>query len=168
MDGTGIKQAVTDFISKYKFAVLVFAVGLLLMILPDTKATEQKTENQITNITQEDSMEDKLSHILSSVKGAGQVQVMLSYASGQETVYQMDTDVSKNESNQTEKKDTVTVTDSDRNQIGLVQRIDPPTCQGALIVCQGADDAAVKLAIVEAVARITGLSTDKICVLKMK
>ena len=98
MDGTGIKQAVTDFISKYKFAVLVFAVGLLLMILPDTKATEQKTENQITNITQEDAMEDKLSHILSSVKGAGQVQVMLSYASGQETVYQMDTDVSKNES----------------------------------------------------------------------
>ena len=168
MDGTGIKQAVTDFISKYKFAVLVFAVGLLLMILPDTKATEQKTENQITNITQEDAMEDKLSHILSSVKGAGQVQVMLSYASGQETVYQMDTDVSKNESNQTEKKDTVTVTDSDRNQIGLVQRIDPPVCQGALIVCQGADDAAVKLAIVEAVARITGLSTDKICVLKMK
>lgn len=168
MDGTGIKQAVTDFISKYKFAVLVFAVGLLLMILPDTKDTAQKTENQITNITQEDAMEDKLSHILSSVKGAGQVQVMLSYASGQETVYQMDTDVSKNESNQTEKKDTVTVTDSDRNQIGLVQRIDPPICQGALIVCQGADDAAVKLAIVEAVARITGLSTDKICVLKMK
>lgn len=168
MDRIRIKQAVTDFITKYKFAVLVFAVGLLLMIIPDTTTSDAETERQESTVAQEQSMEEKLSQILSKVKGAGQVQVMLSYASGQETVYQTDTDISQGEANRTEKNDTVTITDSNRNQTGLIQRIDPPICQGALIVCQGADDAAVKLAIVEAVASITGLTTDKISVLKMK
>jgi hypothetical protein len=39
---------------------------------------------------------------------------------------------------------------------------------GAVIVCQGADKPVVRLAIVEAVADATGLSTDTITVLKMK
>ena len=168
MDRIRVKQAVTDFIGKYKYAVLVFAVGLLLMILPDTGDSDPQVQIQETVESLELSMEEKLSQILSRVKGAGQVQVMLSYSSGQETVYQRDTDISEGEKNNSEKNDTVTVTDAQRNQTGLIQRIDPPVCRGALIVCQGADDAAVKLAVVEAVAKITGLSTDKICVLKMK
>jgi hypothetical protein len=39
---------------------------------------------------------------------------------------------------------------------------------GAIVVCQGADSPSVKLAITQAVAKITGLGTDEICVLKMK
>ena len=55
-----------------------------------------------------------------------------------------------------------------RKQTGLVQQVNPPTYLGAVIVCQGADSASVRLAIVEAVGSVTGLSTDKITVLKMK
>jgi len=168
LDRVKVKQAVVDFITKYKFVVLVFAVGLLLMILPDTKDVQQPEITQEAVLSQEDNMEEKLSKILSCVKGAGQVQVMLSYESGQETIYQTDRDVSEGEKSISEKVDTVTITDSERNQNGLIQRVDPPICMGALIVCQGADNASVKLAIVEAVARVTGLSSDKICVLKMK
>jgi hypothetical protein len=40
--------------------------------------------------------------------------------------------------------------------------------QGAVVLCQGAADAAVRLAVVEAVSKATGLGADKICVLKMK
>ena len=43
-----------------------------------------------------------------------------------------------------------------------------PTYLGAVIVCQGGDSPTVKLAIVEAVSNATGLSADKITVLKMK
>jgi len=49
-----------------------------------------------------------------------------------------------------------------------VQQVNPPTYLGAVIVCQGADSASVRLAIVSAVGSVTGLSTDKITVLKMK
>ena len=39
---------------------------------------------------------------------------------------------------------------------------------GAVILCQGADSATVRLQIVEAVSVYTGLSSNKIMVLKMK
>ena len=43
-----------------------------------------------------------------------------------------------------------------------------PEYRGALVVAQGADNAAIKLAITQAVAGLTGLSSDKITVVKMK
>ena len=39
---------------------------------------------------------------------------------------------------------------------------------GAIVVCQGGDNATVRLAIIEAVSNVTGLGADKISVLKMK
>lgn len=41
-----------------------------------------------------------------------------------------------------------------------------PTYQGAVIVCQGADDPAVCLSVTEAVAVLTGLGSEKITVVK--
>ena len=43
-----------------------------------------------------------------------------------------------------------------------------PVYQGAVVVCEGAERAAVRLAIVEAVSSLTGLGSDKISVIKMK
>ena len=65
-------------------------------------------------------------------------------------------------------EDTVIITGSDRSQQGLICQQIPPQYLGAVIVCQGADKAAVRLALVEAVSDATGLSTDAITVLKMK
>lgn len=41
-------------------------------------------------------------------------------------------------------------------------------CTGAVILCQGADAAEVRLHIVEAVSAFTGLGSNRILVLKMK
>lgn len=43
-----------------------------------------------------------------------------------------------------------------------------PVYQGALIVCSGAGSASVRLAVVDAVADLTGLGADQISVIKMK
>jgi stage III sporulation protein AG len=43
-----------------------------------------------------------------------------------------------------------------------------PAYLGAVVVCRGADNAAVRLQIVEAVSVFTGLGADKISVNKMK
>jgi len=40
--------------------------------------------------------------------------------------------------------------------------------RGAVVVCQGGDNASVRLAVVEAVSNATGLTSDRITVLKMK
>lgn len=168
MDRVKIRQTILEMITKYKFVLLIFAVGIVLMLLPESADEKEVPQEAVSSEPAEQSMEEKLSRILSRVKGAGDVQVLLTYSAGQETIYQTDTDVSQKENSTSSKTDTVTVTDSDRNQTGLIQRVDPPVYLGALVVCQGADDPAVKLAIVEAVARATGLGSDKICVLKMK
>ena len=89
---------------------------------------------------------------------------MLSVVSGEKTQYISNEDISENNT----RSDTVIITDADRNEAGLIERIDPPIYRGAIVVCEGADSAQVRLSITQAVSKITGLSTDNICVLKMK
>ena len=43
-----------------------------------------------------------------------------------------------------------------------------PLYQGAVVVCQGAGKASVRLAVTEAIAALTGLTSDKISVVKWK
>ena len=88
----------------------------------------------------------------------------LTQREGERTVYQTDEDSASSGV----RSDTVLLNGSDRSQTGLVRQVNPPTYLGAVIVCQGADSASVRLAIVSAVGSVTGLSTDKITVLKMK
>ena len=85
---------------------------------------------------------------------------MLTMAQGQETCYQTD--------QRGEDHSTVTVTDSDRKEQGLIRQVNPPVYLGAIVVCQGGDDPTVRLAIVESVAKVTGLGADRISVMKMK
>ena len=94
--------------------------------------------------------------------------MLLTQATGERIQYQTNDDLSSAEHTQTSRTDTVILTDSSRNQIGLVAQIDPPTYLGAVVLCQGAENSAVKLAITQAVSNATGLGYHKITVLKMK
>ena len=118
---------------------------------------------ELVDATQE---EQRLEQILSRISGVGEVDVMLTVACGQQTVYQTDTDSS--ESGNTQRNDTVIVTDSERANTGLVKRIDAPQYMGAVIVCKGGNDPVVQLAVVDAVSKALGLSSNEISVLKMK
>lgn len=140
------------------------------MLLPvNSTHQEQESPPSIAEETAEEVMlQDQLSALLSQVSGAGKVKVLLTEATGEKTHYQENTDTSTGEQTQTVRKDTVLVTNNSRDQQGLIYQIDPPTYLGAVILCQGADQASVRLAITEAVANATGLGFNKITVLKMK
>lgn len=168
MDMTAIGEKVLDFIKKYRYVILVLVIGIGLMALPDRKETEQDpTSATVVSDTQTNQTE-ALTQILSQIRGAGKVKVLLTVAAGERTVYQMDQDTATAADSGTVRHETVIVTDADRAQHGLVQQIVAPEYRGAIIVCQGADDPNVRLAIVEAVANATGLGTNRISVLKMK
>lgn len=150
-------------LKKYRYVLIVVLAGILLMVLPGGK-TEEEPEVPVQQY-QNESLEEALSRILSMIQGAGKVTVLLTEAAGREILYQVDTDASS--SGEKDIK-TVLITDGSRTETGLVRRTDPPVYQGAIVVCQGADSPAVRLAVVEAVADATGLTTDQISVLKMK
>ena len=137
------------------------------MLIPERKV--EQTQQPEENITETNYLSSEtLSEILQSVEGAGQVRVLLSVASGEEILYQADQDSSISENNNSTKTETVILIDTNRVESGLIKQINPPKYLGAIVVCQGADNPTVKLAITQAVSRIVGLSSDKICVLKMK
>lgn len=167
MDINAIGRKILDFFKKYRFVVLILTIGIVLMVLP----TGKKEETAQPAFTQKATVEDptrELTQILSQIQGAGKVQLLLTKGSGERTVYQTDEDRDTSDQNQSVRVETVIVTDKDRTQHGLIQQILAPEYRGAIVVCQGADNAAVRLAIIEAVSDATGLGTDRISVLKMK
>ena len=162
MDIKRISSKLVTLIDKYKYAILVLFIGLILLWIPTNRTKTQNIDPVISEAVKHEALtQESLAQILQSVEGAGKVKVLLSTGAGEQTIYQTDTD--HNSSN-----NTVIVTDSERNESGLIQQINPAAYKGAVIVCQGADSPAVRLAITQAVSKVTGLGTDAICVLKMQ
>lgn len=159
---------ITDFLKKYRFALLVLALGLLLMLIPISEKEQQTNGIQTEQTMSDPTIEERLCTLLSQIKGAGNVKIMLTESTGEEISYQLNENGDTAENTSTYKKDTVIITDASRNQSGLIRQINPPGYLGAVVVCQGADDPSVQLAIVDAVSKLTGLGANKISVLKMK
>ena len=166
MDWVTLREKLRLWLKEYRYVILVLFLGIVLMLLPQSKAAEEgDKETPVPETVAEESLQEQLEQLLSIVQGAGKVRVLLTEAAGERVIYQ--TDGEENSQN-TRRTDTVILSDSGRAESGLVQQILPPTYQGAVILCQGADSAAVRLALIEAVSNATGLTSDRISVLKMK
>lgn len=169
MDLKRIKQRFAPVMGKYKYAILILVIGIVLMMLPSAVSAKKETQTGQEEVTQtERDIREELEAILGYIEGAGNVRVMLKEANGAETIYQSDEDSTVSDNSTTTRTDVITVTDGNRGEYGLIRQINPPKYMGAVVLCQGADEPSVKLAIVDAVSKITGLGADKIAVLKMK
>lgn len=162
MDWLEQKNRVLGVFRKYRSVILAALVGILLMSFPDSK--QDIPPQKPSEVIVEQDLESELAVILSSISGAGKVDVLLTQQEGERTVYQCDEIRNEGEL----RLDTVLITGSTRDESGLILQILPPVYRGAIIVCEGADNARVQLDIVEAVKNVTGLSSDRIAVLKMK
>ena len=160
MGGIAIWKNTGKYFEKYKFALLILVAGLFLMTFPQTKKDPEMLPEVV--VTEETTLEQRLSTILSYMEGVGQVQVLLTEAVGQESVYQTD-GVSGSEG----RRETVTIMDENRSEFGLVRQVISPVYQGAIVVCQGGGNAGVRLAVIEAVSNVTGIPSNRITVLKM-
>lgn len=166
MDVKGLTGKIKDTVFKYKYAVVILLIGVALLLIPQkSKASPASEPTKIRNPQTFET--EKLTAILQSIHGAGKVQVLLSIGSGEQTLYQTNNEVSINGDSNSTKYETVIVTDAQRTETGLVTQVNPPKYLGAIVVCEGADSPSVKLAVTQAVAKITGLGADDICVLKM-
>ena len=161
MEIGAVKEKAVDFIKKYRYVILVLLVGIALMLIPE-KEEQEITTVQTETVNDSQALETRLEDVLSQINGAGQVRVVLTTISLEEMIYQTDQD------GEGKRVTTVTVSDGQRNETGLVRQVISPKYRGAVVVCHGADDPVVRLAIVEAVSNATGLGSDRISVLKMK
>lgn len=169
MDWIKFPDKIKIFCRKYRYAFIVFAVGLVLMCLPKLSANEEITE-QKTPIQDDNSitLQEEMEEILSKISGAGKVSVMLTDRTGSETIYQTDRQESQTDDDLSVKTQTVVISTGSNEKTYLIRQVNPPQYLGAVVVCQGADDPQIRLAIVDAVSKLTGLGANNISVLKMK
>lgn len=156
---SGKRQLITN-LKKFQYFLIILVAGVLIMIIPENEPTHTETVSSEQPVQLD--LEGELESILSQISGVGKTKVLLTELSGSETVFQ--TDSGQNMLS----NDTVVLTDGARDQYGLIRKILPPVYKGAIVVCKGGDSASVRLAVVDAVMRATGLSSDCITVLKMK
>jgi len=154
-------------LDKYKYVLLILAVGLTLLLWP--AGERQEPEESASGSVAEDfdlaALEAKLSEILSQVEGAGRVTVALTVKSGMEQVPLTDRSTSVTErGNSVEEKTVVINTGSGQEAVVRLQR--GPVFQGAVVVSQGGDQAEVRLLLTQAVAALTGLGADRITICK--
>lgn len=162
MDWIAGRGRILESLKKYRHVLLVLLAGLFLMALPEPE--EPDTQLQPATVEAAPSLQEALESILSQISGAGNVKVLLTEEKGKQTLYQSDDDSSADDI----RRETVIITNAERQEEGLIKQVNPPVYLGAIVVCQGADNANVRLSIVEAVMSVTGLTSDRITVLKMK
>lgn len=165
MEWLKYKQTGMEYLKKYRIAILAVVAGLLLMWVP---GKEKQPVSLPQDSTAPRDLESSLRDILCQVHGAGRVEVLLSEKRGTEILYQTDVELSRTDNTEHRQSQTVRIQNSAREEDGLIRQTNPPVLQGVLVVCQGGDDPKVKLAIVEAVTRVTGLPSSSVSVLKMK
>jgi len=160
-------ERIISLVKQYRYGFLILLLGIGLMLIP-TGETDHQDVSVPEAGSREVTLEIRLAEILSRMEGVGRAEVMLTYAVGEETIYETREDTTLSEASESHSREPVVITDTDRAERGLVHQVIPPVFRGAIVVCQGGGSPTVRLAIVEAVSDVTGLSADKITVLKMK
>lgn len=157
-------------LDQYKYVLIVIAAGIVLLLWPSGEGKENPKAEPGAQSAQEEpfdlaALEEKLSQTLSKVEGAGKVSVTLTVKSGMEQVLASDRSTSVTDRGSSVEEETVLVdSGSGQEAVLLMQRY--PTFQGALVVCEGGDNAEIRLLMARAVSALTGIGTDRITVCK--
>ena len=120
--------------------------------------------------------EEKLSALLGRIDGAGEVTVLLAVGSTGERVIASDTKRNETESETDGRRQTQTEEETQAVKVSggsgandaVTLRYVYPEFTGAVVLAEGASSSRVRLDITEAVEAATGLSADRIKVLKSK
>lgn len=153
-----------------KYPLLIAALGAALLLLPGGgkgKTGGDGLSSQEPAAADVSGTEARMEAILAQIEGVGQLKLMLTAQTGEERTLAQDMELrysgDKNAPDSYERRLETVLAESDAP---VVTQTVYPTWRGALVVCQGAEDAKVKLAVTEAVSALTGLGADRIAVVK--
>lgn len=156
-------------LGKYKFVALILCLGVVLMLLP-VRGDNQSNQTQAVSQSEEgeqtfdlEALERRMESALSEINGVGEVTVVLSLRSSGEDILAQDTSEGT-----TSDRETVIVSTGSGTEEAVSVKTIYPEFKGALVICEGAGNASVKLEVLQAVSAITGLSSDQISICQRK
>ena len=146
---------------KYRAALIVLLAGVLLLVSGGREETSDAAQTQ----TGADSFslsdfETQLCCRLSAIDGAGRVELMLSLEQTGEAVYAVNTRETGGAASSRE-SDVAVISSSGYGETPVTVKNVLPTFRGAIVLCDGAENAAVRLAVTQAVETVVLLSHKK-------
>lgn len=151
---------------------LVVILGVVLLLLPsgDNEEPAETTEKPAEVSEASGELDLRIAGALSEIEGAGKVTVLLTLQSDGEVHLATDRELSEKSDGQSleQSEEIVKMNSGSSVQSPVVVKRDYPEYRGALIVAEGADDPVVRLAITQAVSALTGLTSDRVTVVKMQ
>ena len=170
MSRTKIGETLRSCWEKYRYVALIAAIGAALLLWPEGEKTSSAPVSAAESGTDLAAVREEMEEILSHISGVGELRLMLTVESDGERQLAQDTELSysgdtASPEDYSRRTETVVVSGGSGNEAVVTRRLSP-VYRGALVVCQGGDRADVQLAVTEAVAALTGLSSDRIKVAK--
>lgn len=178
-------------IKNIEYFIFILAIAIIIGLFgnwfqpkEDIQAVNENYDSSDTQqavINDEDSdQEYRLKKVLSTIKGAGRVEVMITYKSGAELIPAMNTVESNTE---TEERDSnggirkVSQVDSNSQPVSmstsegtkpLITREVQPEVLGVIVVAEGAEDIRVQMELQKAVQTVLGVDSNQVDIFIMR
>ena len=164
--GYTVKEKWLTVLSRYKFPAIMLLLGVALMLLPVGKKSAAATEETPQQGFDLEAMERQMEELVGCIDGVGRVKVMLTLRTGPTLSLASDKDETLRDAEMRTDSQILKLNRGSGMQEVVVTQERYPVFQGAVIVCDGAGNSAVRLQVTEAVSVLTSLSSDKITVAK--
>ena len=154
---------------KYRYVLLVVLVGAVLLLLPTGGGASAQPDGTAAGPALDydpSELEARLEAVLSRVEGAGEVEVVLTVRSGPRQVLAEDRTQERKGDRESGESTTVLLSRGSAGEETVAVEQRSPQFRGALVVCSGGDDPAVRLTLTQAVSAVTGLGADRISICK--
>lgn len=200
IDNFKVSKDKTKNILKKENMIVIILIGVLLLVIaipvnpkkPKTEDVKQQpedinqsfTDNSVednTDQTYVENLESRVEDILSSMEGVGNVKVMITLQSSQETIVEKDMPTSRSNISETDgsggnrntnemdiQETTVYTTNQNGDKIPYVIKTKEPEIEGVTVVAQGGDNAVVQKNISEVIQALFHIELHKIKVVKMR
>lgn len=158
---------------------MILFVGILLLVLGKTMLPQEQAEpigeqNEVVAAKPADGreLEQRMAEILSKIEGAGEVDVMLTFRTGEEKIIAKEEKTEESSTQGEEsirREEAVVLTEDSRgNTAPVILMENTAQVEGVVIVAQGGDNAVVCNALNAAAQALLNVPAHKIAVLKMK
>ncbi len=155
---------------KYRLPVVLGLVGILIIALsewlPSADAPSQETA-AVSAAAVERALEDRITSLISRVRGVGECSVMVTLESGSRYVYAAEQSYTGGKDAYTGSEKTLLV-ETDTGPVGLLVTEIQPTVKGVAVVCVGGDNAAVREQVSGLICAALNISSGRVCVARQQ
>jgi len=161
------KDAVLKIIKEYRFVLWILLAGILLLWASSFTRDSSETQPESSSFSLAET-QTQMEEILGKIDGAGRVSVMLTLKSSSRLTLAQDTQDNTQEDQNRRERTTIKLNRGSGTQEVVVTEEVYPEYMGAVVVCDGAANSAVRLEIIQTVGVLTGLGSDKISIVQWK